>query len=134
MQKWTKLAAIFGLAGIAGACAATTAGQADNGQAEAASLAGLEKTGETTNCLPLQSIRDTDIISDTAIIYTVTGGQKYINELNGSCTRLAREGRFSYKTTQNRACSGDILSVTDEFGTFLGSCSLGDFERLSPAE
>ena len=94
-------------------------------------LANYEKTGESVACLSLPSVRDTDPLDDQAIMFEVYGGEVYLNELNGVCAGLGRNKRFSYKTTQNRVCSGDIITVSDPVGNPIGSCSLGEFEALS---
>ena len=77
-------------------------------------------------------VRDSDPLDDFAILFEVRGGAMYLNELNGRCSGLERQKRFSYQTTQAQVCEGDIISVTDTFGTHLGGCSLGSFQELSP--
>lgn len=117
----------------ASALAALSLGVASAGRSDADTvLAGYEKTGATTNCIRLSMLRDSDPLDDFAILFEVKGGAVYLNELNGRCTGLERERRFSYRTPQAQICEGDIISVTDNFGTFRGSCSLGEFQELSP--
>lgn len=94
-------------------------------------LAGYEKTGESLSCLNLRQVRDTDPLDDYGIIFEVAGKKTYLNELNSRCARLGREKRFSYKTSINRICRGEIITVFDSFGNVAGSCSLGDFQELS---
>ncbi len=95
-------------------------------------LAGYEKTGDTMNCIRLSMVRDSDPLDDFAILFKIRGGAVYLNELNGRCTGLERQRRFSYTTPQAQICQGDIINVTDSFGNFRGSCSLGSFQQLSP--
>ncbi|MEZ5891544.1 MAG: hypothetical protein R3C58_00120 [Parvularculaceae bacterium] len=101
-------------------------------------LAKYEKTGEMEHCIRLRSIRDTDILDDYTMMFTVTGGAVYLNELNGRCPSLYREQRYFHKTTTSDMCRGDIIQSVDSFGNMIGGCSLGDFERLEklppPAE
>ena len=93
-------------------------------------LDGFEKTGVTKNCLIKSRVRDTDMIDDYTIIFEAKGGKYYVNELNARCNRLAAEGRFRTQSTQNKFCSGDIITVFNDFNIVLGSCALGDFEEL----
>ncbi len=93
-------------------------------------LSKFEKTGETTSCLMLRSIRDTDIVDDNTMLIEASG-ETYLNELSGRCSGLSREGRYVHKSSGARMCQGDILQVIDSFGTMRGACSLGPFEKLS---
>ena len=126
-RRWNALCA----AGLIWASAG--AASAEGGRA-AEVLANYEKTGETVSCLSLRQVRDTNPLDDHAILFEASGGAVYLNELNGRCAGLERERRFSYTTPQNRICKGDIISVTDSLGTFRGSCSLGEFHKLSEIE
>ncbi|MEM9494784.1 MAG: hypothetical protein AAGA09_02180 [Pseudomonadota bacterium] len=93
-------------------------------------VAGYQKTGDEVSCLRLSMVRDTDPLDDTMILFEVRGGAMFVNELNGRCVGLERERRFSLRTPQNQMCEGDIINVTDNFGNFRGSCSLGAFQAL----
>ena len=92
-------------------------------------LSSYEKTGEAMTCLPLHSVRDTDVVDDYALLVE-TNGAVYLNELNGRCAGLAREERYSRQSSTNSMCRGDIIRVVNSFGHTLGSCSLGAFEKL----
>ncbi len=123
----------FGAPVIGIGCAALMFGAVATAESDHAEkiLSKYEKTGEATNCLRLSMVRDSDPLDDYAILFEVRGGAVYLNELNGRCTGLERERRFSYRTPQAQICEGDIISVTDTFGTFRGSCSLGEFQKLT---
>lgn len=97
-------------------------------------LSQYERTGETVTCLSLHNIRDTDAVDDYTLLVEAPRGEMYINELNNRCIGLAREQRYVHKTSQNQLCRGDIIQVMDSFGNPLGSCGLGDFEKLSKIE
>lgn len=94
-------------------------------------LAGYEKTGDVVTCLPLTQVRDSDPIDDNAILFELRGGEMYLNELRGKCIGLKRNDRYSYQTTQNKICKGDVLTVENPLGLPIGSCGLGEFEALS---
>jgi len=121
------------VASLGAACVALAAGAAAFAESDHAvsALANYEKTGDSKNCLRLSMVRDSDPLDDFAILFEVRGGAMYLNELDGRCTGLEHEKRFSYTTPQAQICEGDIITVTDTFGTFRGSCSLGEFQQLS---
>lgn len=125
MKGFLKFAglAVIG-AGVIGTASADHKGSADP-------LAGYEKTGEVVRCLPLTQVRDSDAIDDTALLFETRGGDMYLNELRGQCIGLGRHDRYSYKTTQNQVCAGDIITVADSVGNSIGSCGLGEFEALA---
>ena len=119
------------LAGLAGAFAATGAlALASSSDKAQKILSKYEKTGESVNCLMAHSVRDTDALDDYTLLVEASGGV-YLNELNGRCAGLGREGRYVRKSSDTRMCKGDIIRVVDSFGTMTGSCSLGAFEKLS---
>ena len=126
MKGFLKFAglAVIG-AGVIGTASADHKGSADP-------LAGYEKTGEVVRCLPLTQVRDSDPIDDNAMLFEVRSGGMYLNELRGKCIGLKRNDRYSYKTTQNQICAGDIITISNRAGTVqLGSCGLGEFEALA---
>jgi uncharacterized protein DUF6491 len=125
-MKYVKSFATLAVVSVA----ALGAAQAERSK-ESNALAGYEKTGDVVRCLPLTQVRDSDPIDDTAILFKMRGGKMYLNELNGKCSGLKRNDRFSFKTTQNQICTGDIITVADPVGLPVGSCGLGTFEALA---
>ncbi len=121
---------MFVAAGLATALMVSAANA--EGDHAAKVLAGYEKTGDSTDCIRLSMVRDSDPLDDFAILFEVRGGAMYLNELDGRCAGLERERRFSFTTPQAQICKGDIISVTDTFGTFKGTCGLGEFQALTP--
>ncbi|WP_428408925.1 hypothetical protein [Hyphococcus sp.] len=117
------------LLGFAMAATASTAFALSSKEAQK-KLSKYEKTGETLTCLPLHAVRDTDALDDYTLLVEATGGV-YLNELNGRCSGLGREERYVRRSSDARMCKGDIIRVIDSFGTTMGSCSLGAFEKLS---
>lgn len=132
-----KYASRLFLGGVAAMVMTTSAGafllgrESDRAQQM---LSEYERTGETVTCLSLNTIRDTDAVDDFTLLVEAPRGEMYLNELSGRCIGLAREQRYSHKTSQNKLCKGDIIQVMDSFGNPLGSCGLGDFEKLSKIE
>ena len=94
-------------------------------------LAGYEKTGKTETCLIRRQVRSQDVIDDYSILFETAGRTVYLNELNGRCIGLGRERSFVAVSPETRMCSGQIITVIDNFGNAFGSCSLGKFQELS---
>lgn len=86
------------------------------------------------SCISLRTIRRTEIIDDRNILFHMRGSTVYHNILPRQCGGLARENRFSYKTTIGRLCSLDLITVlySDPFGLREGnSCQLGMFHEIT---
>lgn len=94
-------------------------------------MAKYEKTGEIKQCVNLRRLRESKVIDDRTIFFRGIGKTGYLNKLNGRCIGLVREERFSYSTTINQLCRGEILTVLDNFGRSWGSCAIGEFEELT---
>lgn len=94
----------------------------------------LKASGESQSCLSLSHLRDSDPISNTLILFEMRNGTRFKNSLRGSCASLGRFKRFSYQTTQNKICKGDVITSSDPVGRPIGSCALGSFERLTEIE
>jgi hypothetical protein len=87
------------------------------------------------NCVAPSNIRQTVVIDDSTILFYMRGGAKvtYRNTLPHTCPNLAREGRFSYKTTINQLCNVDLITVLEQWGAGLRegfTCGLGSFYPL----
>ncbi len=125
---------LLGLAALAAmSVAAFGVAQASNSNDERV-LAGYEKTGDETSCLSLSRVSKSDPIDDYAILFELRNGDVYLNELPSVCVGLARNKRFSFKTTQNRICSGDTIIVANPVGRDIGACGLGTFAALAEIE
>ncbi len=61
--------------------------------------------GDTTNCVSLRTVRRTTIVDDRNVLFYMRGGDVYHNILPRACNGLAREDRFSYKTSLGRLCT-----------------------------
>lgn len=88
----------------------------------------LPATGEAESCVRTQSIRQTESLSDRAMLFEMDGGKVYRNELNTSCPALLREDPFQYRSVTSQLCRGEILTFFQPtIGQTTGSCSLGEF-------
>jgi hypothetical protein len=84
------------------------------------------------DCIVPSNIKETAVIDDSTILFYMRGGSKitYRTALPHECPNLARENRFAYKTTMNRLCDSDLITVLEQFGVGLHegfTCRLGMF-------
>lgn len=120
---------VFAISAIAAASAF-----ADTTEELPAELAEYELTGETKSCVGLRRIRTIDPIDDRHFLIKVSSKELYLNRANGRCAGADRSNtRLQYKTSLNRLCQHEIVTVVDNSSGFSrGSCGLGSFERLAP--
>lgn len=87
----------------------------------------------TVRCVNLRMVRRTEIVDDKNILFYMRGGDVYHNILPRACNGLERENRFSYKTSMNRLCNLDTITVMyNSPGMRQGnSCGLGYFHKIS---
>jgi len=121
-----------GIVSTAGLAIAQEAGEDDALSPAEAFLAQYERTGETVTCLSVRRINQIRPLDDTRMLARVGAGQYYLNEVTRGCERARRTStRLQYTTPTGRLCRNEIVQVIDNVsGIFVGSCSLGDFERL----
>ena len=88
----------------------------------------------TVECDKLRHLRRTEVLDDRNILFHMTGSTVYHNILPRQCGGLAREERFSYRTSIGRLCRLDSIRVlyNDPFGLREGNrCSLGVFHKMT---
>lgn len=90
----------------------------------------FDRTGETASCISLRRL-DITPIDDRTLLFDADG-TFYLNETAGRCTKVdSNFTRIELRQFSNRICEGEILKVVHQANsTFVGSCSLGAFERL----
>lgn len=92
--------------------------------------------GEAVTCIPIRSIRSTNVRDDRTIDFIMNGRKLYRNTLPNSCPSLGFEKRFSYQTSISQLCSVDIITVLWNAGPGLqpgASCGLGKFQPMEKA-
>ena len=97
---------------------------------------GLVATGKAVDCIPLPSIRSTDVRDDRTIDFVLNGNKVYRNILPNKCPSLGFEKRFSYRTSLSQLCSVDVITVLYSAGPGLqpgASCGLGKFQPMAKA-
>jgi len=92
-----------------------------------------ELVGENEKCVSLARIDRTRVVDERTILFYMRGGDIYLNRLPHRCIGLRRGKTFMYKTSLNRLCNVDIITVLDDigFGFSRGaSCGLGSFQPI----
>jgi len=84
--------------------------------------------GEKTSCVTRVSQANLTAISNSVLLYRVSGRLVYRNDLIGSCSGLSRGDTLIIKTWGSQYCRGDMATSADlTTGMVTGSCALGDF-------
>lgn len=125
--------AVFGAA-VAGC--ATEGSVSSLSERAAERLSGLKPTGEMVSCLNRRAIHQFTPLTDSLILVQAGGGEQWLNRTMGRCIGADGVGsRLQYQATTGQICRGEMLQVFDNnSGIVVGSCSLGDFERLEVNE
>lgn len=102
----------------------------------AAQLSAWVEAGEPQDCIQLNRIRETRVLSDQVIDFVMDNGQVFRNTLPNACPQLGFQESFGYKTSINQLCNVDIITVIiPGIGPNTGaSCGLGRFVPMKPAE
>lgn len=85
-------------------------------------------------CISVRRIRQTKIIDDLNIVFYLSGQKTYHNILPRRCPGLARENRFSYRSSVGQLCDLDSIRVLQGGARGLEegiSCRLGLFHPIS---
>jgi len=98
----------------------------------AARLAEFERTGDYETCLGLRRIDQIKPLDERNFLVRVGVNDYYLNQLSSSCNGAdSTFNRLQYTTSLSSLCRNEIITVVDNSTGFtVGSCSLGDFERL----
>ena len=93
------------------------------------------KIGE--RCINSRTIRRTDVVDDSNVVFYMRGTKVYLNTLPKPCKGLADERRFTYGSFTRSLCEFDRISVLKDstFGAYEGrSCKLGRFIPVTQEE
>ena len=123
------------LSAVALATLSACTGTADNFQRSPKAQQELDRylqgkvAGEAQTCLPNFRANDMVVIDERTILFR-EGNRVWRNDIRGGCTGLGRPGT-ALVTRQfggTGLCRGEIAQIVDtSTGSFVGSCSLGDF-------
>lgn len=98
---------------------------------------GTEEASEGERCIHLARIDRTKVIDNRHILFYMKGGDVYSNELPHKCIGLRKGKTFMYKTSLNKLCNVDTITVLDDlgFGYSRGAtCGLGKFQPVEMFE
>jgi len=122
------------LAAAMAAVAVSVSANAGDSKSERAAqrLAEFDRTGETASCIPIRRIQDIEPIDDSTFLVRVGRDDYYLNEVSSQCRRATIPNhRIQFKSELRNLCQTQIISIIDNgTGMTVGSCSLGEFERL----
>ena len=85
-------------------------------------------------CLGLIRIDDSEILDARHMLFTTTDKQKYLNTLPKKCGSMGPGDTYSFRTSMNRLCRGDVITILYPGGLdFIpgASCVLGMFEPVT---
>lgn len=102
-------------------------------QSEDTSAEEMFSSERPVRCLHLYRIKRIEIVDKETILFHMLGGETYINRLKHPCPGLSRNKPIMYRTSLNKLCDLDIITVLEQggFGFLPGaSCGLGGFEQL----
>jgi len=88
-------------------------------------------------CIDSRSIRRTDVVDDSNVVFYMRGTRVYLNTLPKICKGLADERRFTYGSYTRSLCEFDRINVLKDstFGAYEGrSCKLGRFQSVTQEE
>ncbi len=107
----------------------------DSASKAAETLASLDRTGETQTCLPIRRIEHIKAVDDATFLVQVGRSDYYLNEASSQCHQASTPShRIQFKSDLSSLCENQIISVVNSSGFTVGSCTLGQFEKLEAAE
>ena len=88
-------------------------------------------------CVALNRLRSTEVLNDRNILFHMRGKTVYRNVLPRRCPSLQNNRSFSYRTSMNRLCDNDLITVLMDAGLSQmpgPTCTLGKFYPVTEAE
>lgn len=99
-------------------------------------LAQFEAVDETRSCLPTRRVRNIDVLSEDLFLIKVGANDYYLNKPTGTCEQATRDSstlRYDIDGVPN-LCAGEPINIVSNrsgtSGIVLGSCTLGEFEKV----
>lgn len=103
---------------------------------DADGLPPVQYLSEPKDCVNLRDIDRTRIVNNQQILFYLRRNRVYLNQLPHKCGGLRRNDTLSYKTSLNRLCRLDSITVLNQsgFGFTRGpTCGLGYFQEIDEA-
>lgn len=99
-----------------------------NPERQIAKITAGRTAGAPVNCIQQNQIRSSQIISRTAIVYTMNNGTIYLNRPESGAAFLSRDDVLVTNTHSPQLCNVDIVRLLDSSSrTPSGSLGLGMF-------
>jgi len=89
---------------------------------------------DAERCIQLIRLDSIDILNDRHILFNMRGHDIYLNELPRSCPGLRRDSTIMYRTSLDKLCDIDVITILEPLGGGLrptSSCGLGKFHPIS---
>ena len=129
MKKSVAFAAFLLMAGCM-----TASGLTPRQEANQWALAHATPVGEPENCIQISRLRNSVGRDDRTIDFNLIDGRVMRNRLPQACPGLAFEDRFLYRTSLDRLCSVDTITILHSGGGRGATCGLGSFQEVEIAE
>lgn len=100
---------------------------------DADALPPIQYLAEPKDCINLRDIDRTRILNNQQILFYLRRNRIYLNQLPHKCGGLRRNDTLSYRTSLNRLCRLDSITVLNQtgFGFTRGpTCGLGYFQEI----
>ena len=124
---------ILMLSALAAVASRATSDQQRVNPSALALLEAREPTGETRRCLSLSQFDQVIAVDERTLLFRSGARTYYVNKTRNRCmgaTNFAH--RFQYTVTGSQLCSIDMIEIVESSGGFrVGSCALGEFQRLA---
>jgi hypothetical protein len=119
---------------VAGALLAASTGpaladtRAERGQARLVKALEDREAGAPVNCINQRSIRSSEIIDGSAILYRMDNGKLFLNTPTSGARSLDRDDILVTRTHGSQLCSIDVVRLYDRSANFQsGFVGLGKF-------
>ena len=108
----------------------TESGMSPRQAADQRALAEARAVGAPESCVQTSRIRETRVRDDQTIDFIMIDGRVMRNRLPIECNGLHFEDRFAYRTSIDRLCSVDTITVLQTGGINGPTCGLGSFQPV----
>ena len=98
--------------------------------ADAWAVATANPVAPPVSCIEQASIRGTAVRDDRTIDFSLDDGRLMRNRLPQVCQGLST-GRFIHRSSTERLCSTDTITLVRADGSARASCGLGSFQQIT---
>ncbi|MDP8993916.1 MAG: hypothetical protein M3N07_02875 [Pseudomonadota bacterium] len=95
-------------------------------------LANATPVGEPEDCILRRNVGHTVVLDDRTVDFHMSDGRLMRSRLPDACPGLAFDESFFYRTSLDRLCASDLITVRTSTGPG-PTCGLGAFQRVEIA-